>query len=1116
MTVKSDDYFPTSVDQNVLTRSLKSLNIQHEMIKFSEAGIYILKNNPRILFAPNTSAEVQSIIGNANQSFAMIDAVTRYARDWLEMSRHLRENVFSKRLFKTSYIFSQSVVRKEEMCDQFLFMSSFSCLLRGNSKKDENRKSKPSDPKDDVTSKSSPADGSWLAQRREDAYDLIDDLLSRVDKIDVAAKRWLSFAENVSFDVWMGFESEFHAERWFQKEAYRNKIGVLAIVSFETDNEGKLGKNVKYKIRQNSTLISTPTHEELPNFWTPTMRPDMVEARKYFINGFVLIQDVIERSIIEIISNKTVKEPGLLLSTFPVACNTLDHFLFTVSYVMPLCMTVAWAYSVAMLVQYIVYEKEQGLKEVMRLMGLSNVVHWIAWFITAFIQMQVIAILTALILKLGNVLPHSNIFLIWAFLTLYNIANIMFSFLVSVLYSKAKLAAACAGIIYFLTYVPYLYVSIMEDSHLLGQRVSPRNKYFASLCSTTAFGLGAKYFAVYEVQGTGVQFGNLRYSPFQNDEFNLMDVVKMMILDSVIYALLAWYIEAVFPGQYGLPRPVYFPFTKSYWLPNRRRSSASSLDRLPDKVESLISGIRFTNGDNGQTSVSEENRENIGVKTTKIIEAEPVGLQLGVSIENLTKTYKANGKLAVDHLSLNLYQSQITALLGHNGAGKTTTMSILTGMIPATFGNANIYGKSILDNMDQIRKSLGMCPQHNVLFESLTVEEHLWFYASLKGMSGNDIYYAVNTLLRDIGMELKRVDLVDTLSGGMKRKLSVAIAFIGNAKLVILDEPTAGVDPYARRAIWDLILKFKKGRTILLSTHFMDEADFLADRIAIMSGGRLRCCGSSMFLKCNYGSGYHLTIVKKEKASVAQSHNASHCSTSTAAATRQSSSIISSSDIDSNSINFRASNSSIASASKLVSFVETYIEGAYLDWESNREISLTLPYSQRCNFSRFLDVLQSSLTDLGISSFGLRDTSLEEVFIKAIVDSSCVPTSNKQEKYKQVFNWFYRRTGFTKSGPASCVSTQPKILEINGGGDKGAIAESDVDLSPKVEIRKPLQINSTPQKSIGESQELNLSTMDGAPEGGQQKHGIRKGNSFTNLCAQMTQYPGTGLYQRNR
>eukprot|EP00061_Rhincodon_typus_P010132 g34184.t1 len=119
-------------------------------------------------------------------------------------------------------------------------------------------------------------------------------------------------------------------------------------------------------------------------------------------------------------------------------------------------------------------------------------------------------------------------------------------------------------------------------------------------------------------------------------------------------------------------------------------------------------------------------------------------------------------------------------------------------------------------------------------------------------------------MIEDLELSNKRHSLVQTLSGGMKRKLSVAIAFVGGSKAVILDEPTAGVDPYARRAIWDLILKYKQGRTILLSTHYMDEADLLGDRIAIISHGKLKCCGSPLFLKSTYGDGYKLTVVKKQ------------------------------------------------------------------------------------------------------------------------------------------------------------------------------------------------------------------------------------------------------------
>ena len=159
----------------------------------------------------------------------------------------------------------------------------------------------------------------------------------------------------------------------------------------------------------------------------------------------------------------------------------------------------------------------------------------------------------------------------------------------------------------------------------------------------------------------------------------------------------------------------------------------------------------------------------------------------------------------------------------HNGAGKSTTLSILTGLMPATSGSAYIYGKDIKTNINEIRCNLGFVPQHNILFDKLTVEEHLWFYAKLKEVDDRVIKNLIDNMLIDTGLKKKRHNLVHTLSGGMQRKLSVAIAFVGDANVILLDEPTAGVDPYARRAIWDLLLKYKAGRTIILSTHHMDE-----------------------------------------------------------------------------------------------------------------------------------------------------------------------------------------------------------------------------------------------------------------------------------------------------
>ena len=154
-------------------------------------------------------------------------------------------------------------------------------------------------------------------------------------------------------------------------------------------------------------------------------------------------------------------------------------------------------------------------------------------------------------------------------------------------------------------------------------------------------------------------------------------------------------------------------------------------------------------------------------------------------------------------------------------------------------------------------------PQHNVLFDSLTVKEHLWFYARLKGLDRLSTYIEMEKLLDDTGLRPKKNDQSKNLSGGMQRKLSVAIAFVGGSKTVILDEPSAGVDPSGRRSIWDLLFKYRKDRTIMISTHHMDEADVLGDRIAIISNGKLIAYGTSYFLKNKFGRGYYMTFAKK-------------------------------------------------------------------------------------------------------------------------------------------------------------------------------------------------------------------------------------------------------------
>ena len=166
---------------------------------------------------------------------------------------------------------------------------------------------------------------------------------------------------------------------------------------------------------------------------------------------------------------------------------------------------------------------------------------------------------------------------------------------------------------------------------------------------------------------------------------------------------------------------------------------------------------------------------------------------------------------------------------------------MLCGMIPTTEGSAKVYGLDIREDMPRIRNMMAVCPQFDILWDHLTVREHLYIAVKLQNVPEKEIDTRIKSLVYDVGLTEKMNKYSKTLSGGQKRKLSVAMALIGNSKVVFLDEPTSGMDPYSRRMIWNLLRNYRNDRIIILTTHFMDEADLLGDRIGIMSGRFFIC-----------------------------------------------------------------------------------------------------------------------------------------------------------------------------------------------------------------------------------------------------------------------------------
>ena len=297
-----------------------------------------------------------------------------------------------------------------------------------------------------------------------------------------------------------------------------------------------------------------------------------------------------------------------------------------------------------------------------------------------------------------------------------------------------------------------------------------------------------------------------------------------------------------------------------------------------EKVDDEINGkdeVKIVDGLNSQNRLKNNEKEEKSTddeKNKKNFEGEELyndrtNPDDALRIQNIVKIF-GDGKKAVDNVNLNFYKDEIFALLGHNGAGKTTLISMLTGLYEATEGSAFYDGYDILDsnNMDKFRTILGICPQHDVLFDDLTIREHLEMFCIFKGYASNNIDNEINKTLHDFELDNIQNITAKNLSAGQRRKLSIAISLIGGSKVIFLDEPSSGMDITSRRNLWDILKRQSEQKIIILTTHYMEEASVLGKRIGIINAGKMKCIGTPLFLIERFGKYMSLNITKEEGA----------------------------------------------------------------------------------------------------------------------------------------------------------------------------------------------------------------------------------------------------------
>lgn len=217
-----------------------------------------------------------------------------------------------------------------------------------------------------------------------------------------------------------------------------------------------------------------------------------------------------------------------------------------------------------------------------------------------------------------------------------------------------------------------------------------------------------------------------------------------------------------------------------------------------------------------------------------------------ITINSLTKTYGT--KNAVDHVSFSIQETELFGLLGVNGAGKTTLIKMLSCLTKPSSGDATLLGKSIINEPEQVRTAIAVSPQETAIAPNLTVRENLELMAGVHGFNKEKTRIITDEMIAQFSLQPFEKQHSKTLSGGWQRKLSIAMALISEPRILFLDEPTLGLDIIGRRELWALIKKLKEKTTIILTTHYLEEAEALSDRICIMKDGQIKAIGSAQEL----------------------------------------------------------------------------------------------------------------------------------------------------------------------------------------------------------------------------------------------------------------------------
>nr|POE81563.1 abc transporter a family member 7 [Quercus suber] len=492
----------------------------------------------------------------------------------------------------------------------------------------------------------------------------------------------------------------------------------------------------------------------------------------------------------------------------------------------------------------LVYEKEQRLRIMMKMHGLGDGPYWMisyAYFLSISLIYMLCFVIFGSLIGL-NFFRMNDYSIQFVFYFIYVNLQISLAFLAAAMFSKVKTSAVVGYIFVFGSGLlgGFLFQFFVQDTSFPRAWIIVMELY-------PGFSLYRGLYEFSQASFTGNSLGThgMRWGDLSNSVNGMKEVLIIMVVEWLVVIFAAYYIDQVVSSGSG-KSPLFFLQKFRKKPPSLRNPS---LQRQGSKV--------FVQMEKPDVSQETEKVEQLLLESNS---------SSAIIVDNLKKVYPGRdgnpAKFAVKGLSLAVTEGECFGMLGPNGAGKTSFISMMIGLTKPTSGGAYVQGMDIRTQMDGIYTSMGVCPQHDLLWETLTGREHLLFYGRLKNLKGSALTQAVEESLKSVNLFNGGVGdkKAGKYSGGMKRRLSVAISLIGDPKVVYMDEPSTGLDPASRSNLWNVVKRAKQNRAIILTTHSMEEAEVLCDRLGIFVDGSLQCIGNPKELKARYGGSYVFTM----------------------------------------------------------------------------------------------------------------------------------------------------------------------------------------------------------------------------------------------------------------